>query len=173
MPLTPDYFQYRNKEKGIFQGICKECNNAKGRERYANNPEKFKEKRREYYSSHADQIREHSREYCKKQREKFPIVIRENKKRYRDANKEEINKKAREYYLENHDEFRKRQNEYRNKNRDSINKAKETFEKLIKVKNPIDPINIYQYKDIMDEEAPFLNSCQAFLDNCPTSFSRN
>lgn len=137
LPLTPEFFQYRNKTKGIFQGVCKDCNNARGRELYAKNPEKFREKQKDYYAAHADQIKEHSRKYSKEQREKYPLIVKEKKKRYRDAHKDEINQKAREYYLENHDEFRKRQNEYRNKNRDSINKSKRISERYRRKTDPV------------------------------------
>ena len=76
-----------------------------------------------------------------------------------DNNKDKKNRKLTETHnlvlyfdtVELERDYRNRKEEFKIIN-ESMYKAKEMFGKLIKVKNPINSINIYQYKDILDEK---------------------
>lgn len=135
--MIPEYFHYRNKSKGIFCGVCKECANAKDREYYLKNAEKKRQERRKYYEKNAEKCRQYSREYSKTMREIYPITVSEKKKRYRDAHKDEINRKQREAYHANRDEILEKRREFRKENREVINKKKRIYEKSQRKNDPI------------------------------------
>lgn len=50
LPLSS--FNFKNKERGIYQSYCIECNKIKNREHYLNNKESYRTKAREYVRVH-------------------------------------------------------------------------------------------------------------------------
>lgn len=62
-PLTHDYFNYRDKSKGQFQGMCRECRHAYINSRLENPEirERDRESKRRFYWTHKEQEKERGR----------------------------------------------------------------------------------------------------------------
>lgn len=62
-PLTHEYFNYRDKAKGLLQGMCRECRHAYINSRLENSEirEREREGKRRYYWTHKEQEKERSR----------------------------------------------------------------------------------------------------------------
>ena len=80
LPATSEFFHKRSRNSDGCQSRCKRCNNASGKQWYADNqerhlelgrkwatanPERRKKIKRKYYEAHSESIREYSREYYK------------------------------------------------------------------------------------------------------------
>lgn len=62
-PLTHEYFNYRDKANGLFQGMCRECRHAYINSRLENSEIRGREResKRRYYWTHKEQEKERSR----------------------------------------------------------------------------------------------------------------
>lgn len=70
LPATTEYF-YSDKSKRHGVGTwCKVCTNARNREQYAEDPDKYRERQRNTYAQNPDKIRERRRSYNEKHRSK-------------------------------------------------------------------------------------------------------
>ena len=74
-----DDFKFRNKKKGIYNSVCKECSNLRDKEWRENNIEKIRENDRKRYK----EKKEYSKEYSKKWREKNKEKVRERKRNWK------------------------------------------------------------------------------------------
>lgn len=106
-PLTHDYFNYRDKGKGQFQGMCRECRRAyiRGLMEDPERKAKAHESNKRYYQTHKEQEKERGRiknarlywgnaelykEKSRKYREENPQKCRETHRRYAEKNGDKI-----------------------------------------------------------------------------------
>lgn len=109
---------YKQHKTGKPYSWCKKCHNkmcsAKLREKYAANPELYKQKSHEYYRKDIEQSRAKNRAY--------DLTRREKKKAYREANCERIKARNAEYRQENKANIDASNKAYRKANRDVLRK---------------------------------------------------
>ena len=150
-PLTE--YHLRDKSKGIYRNICKECvkiytkeynkktteiRSQKAKIYRENNKEKIKEqKKKEYeknreryresgkrrYRENAEEIKAKQREYNEKNKEK----ILERQKQYYYDNKDERISKQREYYKEHKEERQEYNKKYRQDNIEKLNEYQKQY----------------------------------------------
>lgn len=80
--LNSENFRPRKKNKGGLDSICRECDRAADRTRYAANPRKGKQKRKDYA-------------------ERYPERVKATRKLYRENNRDEVDLRRKEWYLKN------------------------------------------------------------------------
>lgn len=145
-PLTHEYFNYANKAKGQFQGMCRECRNAY-RKSLLKNPEakeRVRESRRKHYSAHREQEKKRSRikngrrywgdeEYSKRTGWK-PIEgeFSESGRRlkaYDTCNADIYREKSRKYSEANREKCLESHREYQKNNRERLSKLTNAYRK--------------------------------------------
>ena len=117
-PLTHDYFNYRNKAKGQFQGMCRECRNAyrKALLEIPEAKERERESNRKYYWTHKEQEKERSRIKNARLYRGNAELYREKSRKYREANPQKCREMRRRYAEKNGDKIAEYEAAYR-KNR--------------------------------------------------------
>ncbi len=114
-PLTE--YHLRDKSKGIYRNICKECVKIYTKEYNKKTTEIRSQKAKIYRENNKEKIKEQKKKEYEKNRERY----RESgKRRYRE-NAEEIKAKQREYNEKNKEKILERQKQYYYDNKDRLN----------------------------------------------------
>ena len=145
-PLTHEYFNYANKAKGQFQGMCRECRKIY-RKSLLENPEakeRERESRRKYYFAHKEQEKERSRikngrrywgdeEFSKRTgwqpNETGVSESGRHLKSYNICNAETYREKSRKYLEANPQKCRENHRRYLENNKDSVAKYAAEYHK--------------------------------------------
>lgn len=121
-------FAKNSRNSDGYNGHCKDCKRQyrldnldrfvkKDRDRYWNNPEKFREQRKQYIKDNYSKVKQSKKDYYNRNRSK--ILAKNNE--YRLANLDKIKAKQQEYHTANN-EYRNLANKlYRNNNSEVIN----------------------------------------------------
>lgn len=146
-----DNFRYRfypSRNKGYYNGKCKECRNVEkseyNKKYWDKNKEELKIGNREYFKEYYKNNKNKEIERKKKWALNNPEKIKSIQKRHRNTEQYKIN--SRKYYLENKDKIINRQKEWAKKNNyyHNYNKKRKRVDSLYKLTCNI-RTRIYQY----------------------------
>lgn len=94
--LTDENWNISARKKNDY--ICKLCSSAISRERYASDPEKYRQKKKEYRESHLEEDRERSKQWRLKNKERAQYLT----KRWKLAHPERVKELSKKHYYKTH-----------------------------------------------------------------------
>lgn len=88
-PFDSEHFNWRNKNKGTRQSICKECQKSAKHKWIADNREHIKAYNKKYRADNAEWYSQYNRENAKRYRKENYDVVREKEKAYAATHRKE------------------------------------------------------------------------------------